>query len=87
MLKSFKICGDTIKQDDDFQMRHTVSLRTSQKSHSDVASRLGNFHQEAIKTFISALVMELKGAFGMSDLPIIYALLTVDTVLLLASTD
>lgn len=31
--------------------------------------------------------MELKGAFGMPDLPIIYALLTVDTVLLLASTD
>ena len=68
-------------------MRHTVSLRTSKKSHSDVASGSSNFHQEAIKTFISALVMELKGAFGMPDLPIIYALLTVDTVLLLASTD
>ena len=86
-LKSLKICGDSIRQVEDFQIRHIVSGTRKKDWLRCYISELCDSHQKIIKPFILVVVVELKGAFDISDLSNASALLTLVPVSLFALTD
>ena len=73
--KSFNSsCTDLVKKID-YQMQLTVSGATRKKCTEDRFSNgKDQFYEKVIKPFVSALIMEMKRAFDMSDIPIVLVL-------------
>ena len=72
LLKSFNpSCFDIVRKIDDYQMQLTVSGSTRKKHAEDRFSNgKDQFYETVIKPFVSALIVEKKGAFDMFDIPI-----------------
>ena len=60
-------------------MQLTVSGSTRKKRIEDRFSNdKDQFYETIIKPFVSVLIMEIKGAFDMSDIPILLVLMRLD---------
>ena len=89
LLKSFNSsCTDILKKIDDYQMRLTVSGSTRKKRAEDRFSNdKDQFYKTVIKPFVSTLIVEIKGAFYMSEIPIVLALMRLDPISILEESD
>ena len=72
LLKSFNpSCFDIVRKIDDYQMQLTVSGSTRKKHAEDRFSNdKDQLYETVIKPFVSTLIVEIKGAFDMFDIPI-----------------
>ena len=89
LLKSFNSsCTDIVKKLDDYQMQLSVSGSPRKKCAKDRFSNdKDQFCETVIKPFVSALIMEMKGAFDMFDILIVLALMRLGPISILEESD
>ena len=77
-----------MKKIDDYQMWLIVNGSTRKKRAKDRFSNdKDQFYETVIKPFVSVLILEMKGAFDMSDIPIVLALMRLDPISILEESD
>ena len=76
--KNFNNADKIIKKIDHYQKQNIVSsgIRKHQKQDHNLSK--GDFHTTVVKSFIQALIEEMKGGSDISNLPVINAFLKID---------
>ena len=88
LLKSFNSsCSGIVKTVDDYQMQLTVSGSTRKEFAEDRFSNDKDQICETVVKLVSTLIVEMKGAFDMSDILIVLALMRLDPISVLEESD
>ena len=76
LFKRLKIIKNKIQLSSGIRKRQKQDHNLS--NFGDLGDNLGDFHRTAIKPFIHALIEEIKGAFNISNLPVLNVFLKLD---------
>ena len=77
-LKSSQISAEIINQLNDFEEQNVISRGTRKRARVENSTTAAEFHTQIIKPFLLALIDEIKGAFDMSSIAPVEALLSID---------
>ena len=77
-MKSSQISAEIINQLNDFEEQNAISRGTRKRARVENSTTAAEFHTQIIKPFLLALIDEIKGAFDMSSIAPVEALLSID---------
>ena len=77
-LKNFSNTDEIIQNIENYQIQNIVSSRIRKRQKQDHNLSKGDFHTTVFKPFIHALTEQMKGAFNISNLPVLNAFLKLD---------
>ena len=79
-LKRSQISAEIINQLNDFQEQNAISRGTRKRARVENSTTAAGFYTQIIKSFLLALIDEIQGAFDMSSIAPVEALLSIDPV-------
>ena len=86
-LVSFSKSTEIIERLEEYKREKMMSSNTRKRLKMDIKLSVSNFHCSVIQPFLDALIGEIKGAFDLSDLPLIKSLLCLDPGIMPEVTD